>query len=75
VHRVLAMLLAISGGRQRDQRDAERQHQSSDTFAFYQARAFARQHSLAVDSLQTVLLTQPGFLDDARAQIQERIDQ
>jgi hypothetical protein len=49
--------------------------QASDTYAFYQAKTIRQTSTqLAADSLQTVLATQPDLGDDARAQIQGRID-
>ncbi len=74
---VLAMLLAISGlgGGNATKEMLNSNIQASDTYAFYQAKN-VRQTStqLAADSLQTVLLTQPDLPDDARTQIQSRID-
>jgi hypothetical protein len=75
---VLAMLLAISGvgGGNATKEMLNANIQASDTFAFYQAKSIRQTSTqLAADSLQTVLLTQPDLSDDARAQIQERIDQ
>jgi len=75
---VLAMLLAISslGGGNATKEMLNANIQASDTFAFYQARNIRQTSTqLALESLQTGLLTQPDLSDDARAQIQEHIDQ
>jgi hypothetical protein len=74
---VLAMLLAISGlgGGNATKEMLNSNIQSSDTYAFYQAKTIRQTSTqLAADSLQTVLATQPDLSDAARAQIQERID-
>src|SRR6476620_9651014 len=75
---VLAMLLAIAGlgGGNATKEMLNANIQASDTFAFYQAKNIRQTSTqLAVDSLQTVLLTQPDLSDEARAEIQERIDE
>jgi hypothetical protein len=74
---VLAMLLAISGlgGGNATKEMINSNIQASDTYAFYQAKTIRQTSTqLAADSLETVLLTQPNLSDDARAQIQSRID-
>src|SRR5689334_21821019 len=74
---ILAMLLAISGvgGGNATKEMLNANIQASDTFAFYQAKTIRQTSTqLAADSLQGVLLTQPGMSDDARKQIQQRID-
>ncbi|MBV9326839.1 MAG: DUF4337 domain-containing protein [Chloroflexi bacterium] len=74
---VLAMLLAISGlgGGNATKEMLNANIGASDTYAFYQAKTIrATSTQLAADALQTVLLTQPGLSDDARAQIQQRLD-
>src|SRR5215471_5004475 len=74
---VLAMLLAISGlgGGNATKEMLNANIQASDTFAFYQAKNIRQTSTqLAADSLATVLLTQPDLSQDARAQIQARID-
>ena len=74
---VLAMLLAISGvgGGNATKEMINANIQASDAYAFYQAKNIRQTSTqLAADSLRTVLLTQPDLSDDARAQIQARID-
>jgi len=74
---VLAMLLAISGlgGGNATKEMINSNIQASDTYAFYQAKAIRQTSTqLAADSLQAVLASQPNLSDDARAQIQARID-
>ncbi|HEY1295002.1 MAG TPA: DUF4337 domain-containing protein [Chloroflexota bacterium] len=74
---VLAMLLAISGvgGGNATKEMLNANIGASDTFAFYQAKTIRQTSTqLAADGLQTVLLTQPDLSDDARAQIQQRLD-
>ncbi len=74
---VLAMLLAISGvgGGNATKEMINSNVQASDTYAFYQAKTIRQTSTqLAADSLRTTLLTQPDLPDDARAQIQARID-
>jgi len=74
---ILAMLLAISGlgGGNATKEMLNANIQASDTFAFYQAKNIRQtSNQLAADSLEAVLLSQPDLSDDARAQIQARID-
>ena len=74
---VLAMLLAISGlgGGNATKEMLNSNIQASDTYAFYQAKTIRQTSTqLAADSLETVLLTQSDLSDDARAQLQSRID-
>ena len=74
---VLAMLLAISslGGGNATKEMLNANIQASDTFAFYQAKTIRQTSTqLAADSLEALLLTQAGISDDARSQIQARVD-
>ena len=74
---VLAMLLAISGlgGKNATKEMLNANILASDTFAFYQAKNIRQtSNQLAADSLQALLLAQPNLSDDARKQIQQRID-
>jgi hypothetical protein len=74
---VLAMLLAISslGGGNATKEMLNSNIQASDTYAFYQAKTIRQTSTqLAADALQTVLLSQPNLPDDARASIQQHID-
>ena len=75
---VLAMLLAISGlgGGNATKEMLNANIQASDAFAFYQAKNIRQTSTqLAADSLEALLLTQPDMAADARAQMQNRIDQ
>jgi len=74
---ILAMLLAISGlgGGNATKQMLNANIEASDTYACFQANTIRQTSTqLAADSLATVLLTQPDLSDDARAQIQARID-
>jgi uncharacterized protein DUF4337 len=74
---ILAMLLAISGlgGGNATKEMLNSNILASDTFAFYQAKNIRQtSNQLAADSLQALLVTQPGLPADARAEIQSRID-
>jgi Domain of unknown function (DUF4337) len=74
---VLAMLLAISGlgGGNATKEMLNANIQASDTYAFYQAKNVRQtSNQLAAEELDALLLAQPGISDDARRQIQARID-
>ncbi|MCA1647899.1 MAG: DUF4337 domain-containing protein [Chloroflexi bacterium] len=74
---VLAMLLAISGlgGGNATKEMLNANIQASDTYAFYQAKNIRQtDNQLAAGELEALLLTQPSISDDARTQIQARID-
>jgi hypothetical protein len=74
---IIAMLLAISslGGGNATKEMLNANIQASDTFAFYQAKNIRQtSNQLAADSLEALLLAQPTLSDDARGQIQKRID-
>jgi hypothetical protein len=74
---VLAMLLAISslGGGNATKEMLNANIQASDTFAFYQAKNIRQtSNQLAADSLEALLAAQPNMSDEARGQIQARID-
>ena len=73
---VLAMVLAITAlsteGANREVLAAN--IQSSDTYAFYQAKNIRQTDTqLAADQLAALLLTQPALTDAARATIQKQI--
>src|SRR5438552_1407189 len=75
---VTAMLLAISGlgGGNATKEMLNANIQASDTYAFYQAKNIRQtSNQLAADELDALLLAQPGISDEARSQIQARIDQ
>jgi hypothetical protein len=74
---VLAMLLAISGlgGGNATKEMLNANIQSSDTYAFYQAKNIRQtSNQLAADELEFLLLTHPDLPEQARAQVQARID-
>src|SRR5919199_3199596 len=74
---VLAMLLAISGlgGANATKEMLNANILASDTYAFYQAKNIRQTSTqLAAEELQALLLAQPNLPDDARAQIQDRIN-
>jgi uncharacterized protein DUF4337 len=74
---VLAMLLAISslGGGNATKEMLNANIQASDTFAFYQAKSIRQtSNQLAADSLEALLVTQPTMTDEARTDIQKRIN-
>src|SRR5262249_55551623 len=75
---VLAMLLAISGlgGGNATKEMLNTNIQASDTYAFFQAKNIRQtSNQLAADDLDALLLAQPGISEEARRQIQGRIDQ
>jgi hypothetical protein len=74
---VMAMLLAISGlgGGNATKEMLNANIQASDAFAFYQAKNIRQtSNQLAAESLEAQLVAQPALADDARHQIQTRID-
>jgi hypothetical protein len=75
---VLAMLLAISGlgGGNATKEMLNANIQASDTYAFYQAKNIRQtSNQLAADELEAMLIAQPSIPDQARGQLQSRIDQ
>lgn len=75
---VLAMLLAISGlgGQNATKEMLNANILASDTYAFFQAKNIRQtSNQLAANELELTLLAQPNIPEEARAQIQTRIDQ
>jgi hypothetical protein len=73
---ILAMLLAIAGlgGGNATKEMLNANIQASDTYAFYQAKNIRQtSNQLAADQMESLLLAQP-LSDDARRDIQTRID-
>ena len=75
---VLALLLALAnfGGATSTKETINNNILASDAYNFFQAKNIRQtQNQLAIDEFETLLLTQPGLTPEARAYIQQRIDQ
>src|SRR4051794_19772893 len=75
---VLALLLALAnfGGATTTKETINNNILASDAYSFFQAKNIRQtENQLAIDELETLLLTQPGLTSDARAHIQQHIDE
>jgi Domain of unknown function (DUF4337) len=75
---VLALLLALAnfGGATATKETINNNILASDAYNFFQAKNIRQTaNQLAIDELETLLLTQPGMTSEARAHIQQQIDE